>query len=296
VATLTGHRHDHHTPWSPTQPEDTSHAAAAASSRRGLLPAHGATASHRRLRTPAWPAWSRSGQGRPPLPVPPPARSATDTRLTTARPRQRRLSPGLLGWRPSRPRLRPPKGPRPVAVVRVARPPRPGSHASAGGWEETDATGQRGWTAEGWTPDGWTARAGRWTGGQQPAGSADPGRRTRVTGHRTAGQPDLGRRTGWVDTACRTPVTDAAAASWRCRSRRRCRSAGGPLRLRWAGAGWAVYDQERSAARTTRAPRCSGRAWAPPRRLAAGGTPPSSWRLGALLSSEKVGVESSARW
>ena len=141
--------------------------------------------------------------------------------------------------------------------------------------------------SKGWTLDGWTA-TGR-IGGPR---TTDAGDRpdTGGAGHRTAGQPDLGRRTGWLDTACRTPGPtprrrpggvdhgdDAGALE----------AAAAPL----AGAGWAVYDQERSAARTTRAPRCSGRAWAPPRRLAAGGTPPSSWRLGALLSSDEFRVE-----
>jgi hypothetical protein len=217
-------------------------------------------------------------------------RHPTDHRTTSAAPSVPR-APRLAAQPPE---VRPPQGPRPVAVVRVARPPRPGSHASAGGWEETDATGQRGWTVGGWTPDGWTARAGRWTGGQQPAGSADPGRRTRVTGHRRGRTPD-----GWT-AGSRTTNRLGGHRMPDTSDRRRggvlavsitatCRSAGGPLRLRWAGAGWAAYDQERSAARTTRAPRCPGRARAPPRRLAAGGTPPSSWRLGALLSSDDFG-------
>jgi hypothetical protein len=115
------------------------------------------------------------------------------------------------------------------------------------------------------------------------------GRRPQVTGHRTAGQPDPGRRTRMgghrmPDTGDRrrggvlaVSITATMPERWR------------PAAAPPAGAGWAVYDQERSAARTTRAPRCSGRAWAPPRRLAAGGTPPSSWRLGALLSCVGVG-------
>jgi hypothetical protein len=59
--------------------------------------------------------------------------------------------------------------------------------------------------------------------------------------------------------------------------------------LRRAAAVWATNHQDSSAARTTRtgpvtAATVSCRCY-----------PPSSWRLGALLSSEKVGVESSAR-
>jgi Transposase IS66 family len=38
-------------------------------------------------------------------------------------------------------------------------------------------------------------------------------------------------------------------------------------------------------------PRCYGRAWPSPRQSAAGGTPPSSWRLGALPSSDQTGGE-----
>ena len=44
--------------------------------------------------------------------------------------------------------------------------------------------------------------------------------------------------------------------------------------------------QDRSAARTPRAPTQLPTGLAPPRPSAAGGTPPSSWRLGALLSSD----------
>jgi hypothetical protein len=110
-------------------------------------------------------------------------------------------------------------------------------------WEETGASG-RGWTPDGWTLDGWTPDG--WT----PDG-------------RTAGP---GRRTGWVDTARRTPVTDAMAGV--------------------VAVSTTATTPDRSAARMARAPRCSGRAWPPPRRSAAGGTPPSGWRLGALLSLE----------
>jgi hypothetical protein len=112
------------------------------------------------------------------------------------------------------------------------------------------------------------------------------GRRPQVTGHRTAGQPDPRRRTRMgghrmLDTDRRpTPWL----ACWQCRSRRRRPT---------AGCGPDAPPGRRRLARTTRTaqqnglrghPRCYGRAWSPPRPSAAGATPPSSWRLGALLS------------
>ena len=57
----------------------------------------------------------------------------------------------------------------------------------------------RGQTPDGWTPDGWT-----------------PGRLD--TGRLDSRIPDAD--TGWVDTACWTPATDAVAACWQCRPRR----------------------------------------------------------------------------
>ena len=79
-------------------------------------------------------------------------------------------------------------------------------------------------------------------------------------GHQPAGQPDPGGPTGWVDTACRTPVTDATATSWQGRPRRRRRTLDVRWRLRRADAVWASSNQDRSAAPTTRASRCCGRA------------------------------------
>jgi hypothetical protein len=133
-------------------------------------------------------------------------------------------------------------------------------------------------------------------GGQQTAGQRTGGQQR--AGHRTGRTPD-----GWtarsrttnrmVDTACRTPVTDATAASWQCRPRRQ--------RLpRWR------LRRQTPSGRSTPGPLSSTNdegttlLWtdlAPPRRSAAGGTPPSSWRLGTLLSSDECRVERRAgRW
>jgi hypothetical protein len=185
-------------------------------------PAYSVAASRRRsTRRAGLPGRAAGQRGRrPPHPGPGPSPTPIDQRATaTASSRP----PGLLGHRPSRPTARPlPSGPRPVAVVTVAcrldlvPTPLP-RHCLR--WEQTDATGPTGRT-----PDGWRQWAGRWTGGQQPAGSPNP-TGTQVTGHRTAGQqpagqPDPGRRTaGWPPDG-RTPVTDAPAASRQCRPRR----------------------------------------------------------------------------
>ena len=93
-----------------------------------------------------------------------------------------------------------------------------------------------------------------------------------------------------MDTACWTPATDAVA----------CLLAGSttattpdPLdtgwTLLWADAVWASNHQDRSAARTPGAPTPPRTGLATAATSAAGGTPPSSWRLGALLSSDDFG-------
>jgi hypothetical protein len=195
----------------------------------------------------------------------------------------------------------------------VASPPRPGPERHRHRWEETDASGPTGadtgraghrtgwtpdgWTLDGWTLDGWTPDSGRWTGGHQTAGPPDPGRRHQVTGHRTDWTPDgrtAGPRTtnpdGWTPHAGCGPPTDAKAGVLAVRPRRRCPTAGcrldaPPGRPRW-GEQPARTAQQHGLQGTRR---CYGRAWPPPRRSAAGATPPSSWRLGALLSSEDFG-------
>src|SRR5215217_1610587 len=69
-----------------------------------------------------------------------------------------------------------------------------------------------GQTPDGWTPHGMDSRrldAGRVDSRRPTAGPA--GRRPQVTGHRTAGQPDPGRRTRMGGHRMRTPATDAVA-------------------------------------------------------------------------------------
>ena len=93
-----------------------------------------------------------------------------------------------------------------------------------------------------------------------------------------------------VDTACWTAATDTLAcllavsttATTPDRSIPAGRSSGQTPSGR-------APTQDRSAARTPGAPRRHGRVSPPPRPLAAGGTPPSSWRLGAPLSSDDFG-------
>jgi hypothetical protein len=110
------------------------------------------------------------------------------------------------------------------------------------------------------TPDGWTARS------------------------RTP-------ETGWVDTACWTPATDAVAwllaMSTTATTPELSLPAGRTL-LR-ADAVWAGNNQDRSTARTPRAPSLLPTGLAAAATVSCSGTPPSSWRLGALLSSGDYG-------
>jgi hypothetical protein len=170
-------RHDHHPPWSPTQPR-------AAATRPVRQPRAAACSrpsrsrQRRALRTPAWPAGSLSGQARPP-PSPTRPGSATDTPLTEARPRQPRPRPGPSAVNPAaRGRSRPP-GPRPVPV-QGAPPHRPGPQRHRLTWEETDASGR--------------------TAGHRTAGHRTAGHRTRTT------EPD-----GWTPHGGRGSATDAMA-------------------------------------------------------------------------------------
>jgi hypothetical protein len=121
--------------------------------------------------------------------------------------------------------------------------------------------------------------------------SAGPcGRRPQVTGHRTAGQPDPGRQDRMGGHRRLNRATDAVA----------CLLAGSttattPDRSISAGRSSGQMSSGRATTRTAQRqgrrghPRCFGRAWPPPRQSAADGTPPSSWRLGALLSSDDYG-------
>ena len=150
--------------------------------------------------------------------------------------------------------------------------------------DETEVTGQTG----GHQP------AGRRTGGHQPAGQPDPGRPNQMTGHRTAGhrtagQPDPGRgnrmvghpmvdtdrrRTAWQVLAFPTAAT--TPYRW-----------GAVRKLGRSDAAWSISSQDSSAERTL--PR---RGWATATtRQRQGDTPPSSRRLGALLSSNQMGGE-----
>jgi hypothetical protein len=148
-----------------------------------------------------------------------------------------------------------------------------------------------GWTADGWTADGWTADG--WTLDGWTADDRPPDLWTTAPGDRTPDGWTAGSRTpetGSVDTACWTPATDAVA----------CLLAGSttvttPDPSRPAGRS---FGQAPSGRATTRAaqqqgrrghPRCYRWVWPPPRPSAAGGTPPSSRRLGALLSSDDYG-------
>jgi hypothetical protein len=138
-------------------------------------------------------------------------------------------------------------------------------------------------------------RAGHRTGGQQMTGPPDT--RTTNPGGRPPDGLDTGRLDrripdddpGWVNTRCWTP-TDAMAGvfavSTRAMTPHRWMAAGRSAGQTPAGR---ATTQDRSAARTPRAPRCYRPAWLPPRPSAAGGRPPSSRRLGALLSSDDFG-------
>jgi hypothetical protein len=174
---------DDHPPWSLPQPR-TAATRHAATSRCRLLPCPPRRRPRGALRTPAWPAWSLSGQARPPRPAPTRRpRSATDLPLANA---TSAASPA------SRP-------PRPSSSRR-----RPGSHRAS-----TGSGGQGRPASSTWSPTPPPEHGRRRTrpdgrGRQQTAGhrrvdsgrpTAGPsGRRPQVTGHRAAGQPDPGHR------------------------------------------------------------------------------------------------------
>jgi hypothetical protein len=113
------------------------------------------------------------------------------TSLRPTRLRQHRPRPGLLDRRSSR-RRPAATGPPPVPVVRS-----PGHRLSGRRRTRLDGRGRQ-------------QTAGRWmVDSRRP--TAGPSGRPQVTGHRTAGQPDPGRRYRMGDTACWTPATDAVA-------------------------------------------------------------------------------------
>jgi hypothetical protein len=131
-------------------------------------------------------------------------------------------------------------------------------------------------------------------GGQQPAGRRTGGHRTGWTlDALDTRRPDTGRLDGQTRTteplsghhmvdADRRPTP--WQASWPCRPRRQRLPAG--CRLDAPPASRRLGDQPTRTAQQQGLP---GRARPPPRPSAAGATPPSSWRLGALLSSDDFG-------
>jgi hypothetical protein len=144
--------------------------------------------------------------------------------------------------------------------------------------------------------------AGHRTGGQQTAG------------HRTGGQRTAERRTRWTTipgdrtpdgwtAGSRTPRPEGWTPLLDTGDRRRGVAAGRvdhgddarPGETGWtllgADAVRASTNQDRAAARTPRAPTLPRTGLATAATSAAGGTPPSSWRLGALLSSNEFWVE-----
>jgi hypothetical protein len=233
-----------------------------------------------------------AGQARPPRPAPrpgrrrPPPTSHRPTRLGAASPASRPPGPSIEPSTPGSPR----------GLHRFWWSGSPDQldlspHATAGAWEETDASGQtgqtpdgrtpHGWTADGWTPDGWTA-----DGRAPDLWTTTPGDRTP-----DAGRPDPGPPTpeGWTPPAAHSGDRGRGVAAGRGDHGADAR----PLATGWtllgAAAVWASNLQDRSTTRTPRHPRWDGRAWPPPRPSVAGGMPPSSWRLGALLSSDDYG-------
>jgi hypothetical protein len=108
------------------------------------------------------------------------------------------------------------------------------------------------------------------------------------TGRPDTGQPD--RRTRTTEPLSGHQMVDADRrptpwlASWPCRPRRPRPTAGCRLDAPpGAAAVWATDQPGQLGSRTT------GTARPPPGQSAAGATPPSSWRLGALLSSDDYG-------
>jgi hypothetical protein len=193
----------------------------------------------------------------------------------------------LLGHRPSRSTARQPTGTSTRSWWRCRLPstwsPAPPPEVGGGRRVRTGVDTRTGWTPDGWTLDGWT-------GGQQPAG---PRTRTTTPGDRTPDgwTPDGHRRIpddepGWVDAACWAPTGDRRHG-WRAG---RVDHGDDARPLHAAGGSAGQTPVGRATTRTARQhglrghARCYGRAWPPPRQSVAGGTPPSSWRLGALLS------------
>jgi hypothetical protein len=249
--------------------------------RRGhLAPPACSRASRRQppaLRTPAWPGRSAGTRRRPRTTGPGPPPISRDQRAT----RQRRPPPGLLGRRPSRSTARQPTG-------TSARSCSGGAHClDLVPAPPPEVGGDRG------VRTGGHQRAGHLRAGHQPAGRWTGGRRT--PDGWTPDGPTAGSRTmnpdGWTPHAGHRPATGATggvlAVSTTATTPDRWVPAGGSAGQTPVGRA-TTQDARQHGLRG--APRCYGRAWPPPRPSAAGATPPSSWRLGALLSSDDFGL------
>ena len=277
---------DDHPPWPRTQPEDASHAAGAATSRGNLAPVPTAPPPATARRTPAGPAWSLSGKRGRRGPTNPAA--GVHHRPPTDQPDFGSVARVPASWtiRSSRRRPGSRRGLHPFSghgrpATSTWSPTPPPEH----GRRQTRPDGR----LDTRRLDSGRLDTGRVDSRRPTAGPA--GRRPQVTGHRTAGQP--GSRTprpdGWTPDGW-TPATDAVACLLAVST-----TATTPERSIPAGRCSGPTPSGRATTRT--APqqgrrghaRCYGWVWAPPRPSAAGGTPPSSWRLGALLSSEDFG-------
>jgi hypothetical protein len=147
-------------------------------------------------------------------------------------------------------------------------------------------------------------------GRHQTVGQRTVGQRT--GGQRTGGQQTADRRTRWTTTpgdrtpdgwtaGSRTPKPDGGHRLLDTGDRRRGVPAGGvdhattPELSIPAGRSSGQTPSGRATTRTAQQqgrrghPRWDGWVWPPPRQSAASGTPLSSWRLGALLSSDDYG-------
>jgi hypothetical protein len=233
------------------------------------------------LCTPAWPAWSLSRSSAaartPPGPGPPP------TPLTNA------TSAASPAAGPARPSIEPLHG---AAAHRDSTrccsdgcpPPRPGPHRRRLRGDEMDASGRM--EADSSRLDAGRVDTGRPdTDGRTPDGLDTGCAGHHTAGHWTAGPPDPDDGTAeWTPHGGHRLAMDRRQAS--------CLADHGD-NARPLDAGWTLRRGGRPSGRPTNqdssAAGLPGRARPPPRPSAAGATPPSSWRLGALLSSDDYG-------
>jgi hypothetical protein len=265
--------------------------------------AHRAAAGHGcSARRPGLPGRS-AGQARPPavtLPGPGPPPTPLTNATSAASP-----ASGLLGRPSSRPTTRQPTETSARSCGDGCPPPRPGPHRRRRRWDELDASGRTeansrrldagrvdtGRVDTGppdtrraghwmhWTPDGWTPDR------RTPDGLDTGCTGHRTAGHRTAGPPDPHDGTAeWTPHDGRGPATDAVAGVLALPT-----TAATPDRWMAAGRSAGQPPSGRPSNQDSSAAGLPGRARPPPRPSAAGATPPSSWRLGALLSSDDYG-------